>query len=400
MDNDRVLPARPPTLTRPGGNDSRRGAGRKIGRSSVMVVCGARRLGVAALAFLSGTLSLLLFANEPGVSIRDDIGLVELIHRKIVETGPSGSGAEMTDYEAEIPQTGVPYRMVPISGGEFLMGSPSEEPHRREDEGPRRRVEVAPFWMGKFEVTWEQFEPFMITDVVRNKDGSPESPEPGAPLPAIVSGPTEPYTEMDFGMGKGKHPAICMTQHAASKFCQWLSAQTGHFYRLPTEAEWEYACRAGTNTAYHFGNDPADLDKYEWYWTEGGLDKYKEVGLKKPNPWGLHDMHGNVMEWCLDQYYSDAYATGRKTIPATRLNPRVARGGSWYDDAGNLRSAVRTASADWNGQDADLPKSIWYLSDAQWLGFRLVRPLEVPSAGEMHWYWNSASGLNTSNPSR
>lgn len=362
--------------------------------------CGVRGVAFAVLGFFPGLISLPLFADELSVSLRDDINLVELIRKKIVETSPPVSGTEMADYEAKIPQTGVLYHMVAIPGGEFLMGSPPDEAHRRDDEGPQRIVEVAPFWMGKFEVTWEQFEPFMVTDVVRNKDGSPRNPEPSAPLPAIVSGPTVPYTEMDFGMGKGKHPSICMTQHAASKFCQWLSAQTGHFYRLPTEAEWEYACRAGTNTAYYFGNDPSDLGKYEWYWTEGGLDRYREVGLKKPNPWGLYDMHGNVMEWCLDQYYPDAYATGRTTIPPTQLFPRVVRGGSWYDDAENLRSAVRTGSADWNGQDADLPKSIWYLSDSQWLGFRLIRPQEIPSTEEMHWYWNSASGLSTSTPSR
>jgi len=333
--------------------------------------------------------------------IGDGLELVELIRAKILGTRGAEPEDAMADYEAEIPQTGVPYEMVAIPGGEFLMGSPPDEAHRLEDEGPQRRVEVAPFWMGKFEVTWDQFEPFMVTAVPRDRDGAPRELEPDAPLPAIVSSPTNPYTEMDFGMGKGRHPAICMTQHAASKFCQWLSAQTGRFYRLPTEAEWEYACRAGTTTARYFGDDPADLDEYEWYWSEGGLDKYQEVGLKKPNPWGLHDMLGNVMEWCLDQYFPDAYATGRATRPADWLHPRVIRGGSWYDDAEKLRSSARTASDPaWNSQDVDLPRSIWYLTDAHWLGFRLVRPLEVPSAEEMHWYWNSASGLNSSKPSR
>jgi len=190
-------------------------------------------------------------------------------------------------------------------------------------------------------------------------------------------------------MGKGKHPAINMTHHAANKFCQWLSAQTGHFYRLPTEAEWEYACRAGTTTAYSFGDDPGKLNEYVVYWKEDGIEKYEKVGTKKPNPWGLYDMHGNVLEWCLDQYFADAYLGERATIPAYRLYPRVSRGGSWYDDPENCRSASRFHSdKDWKAQDPELPKSRWYHTDALWQGFRIVRPLEQPSPREMYEAWN------------
>jgi formylglycine-generating enzyme required for sulfatase activity len=338
--------------------------------------------------------------DEEPVSERDDLELVKRIRERIVADAEDRNREPMVDYEAVIPATGVPYAMVAIPGGEFLMGSPPDEPGRREDEGPQRRVTVAPFWMGRFEITWDQFEPFMVTEVVRRKDGSPVRLRPDAELPEIVSSPTLPYTEMDFGMGKGRHPAIAMSQHAASKFCQWLSAQTGHFYRLPTEAEWEYACRAGTTTAYSFGDDPADLEAHAWFWHGESDGRYREVGLKKPNPWGLHDMHGNVMEWCLDQYEPDAYATTARTVPARRLFPRVMRGGSWYDDPEHLRSAARYAAKNWNSQDADLPKSIWYLTDARWLGFRLVRPWEIPPAEEMDWAWNSASGLTSSRPQR
>ena len=333
-------------------------------------------------------------ASETSGAKQDDLDLVRQIRENILATSGVSQEEAMEAYEQPIPLTGVPYAMVPIPGGRFLMGSPPGEPGRREDEGPQREREIAPFWMGKTEITWEQFEPFMITAVARNRDGSPLKVEEGATPPEIVSSPTTPYAEMSFGMGAGKHPAISMTQHAASKFCQWLSAQTGHYYRLPTEAEWEYACRAGTSTAYYFGDDPALLDEYEWYWKTGGLDKYAEVGQKKPNPWGLHDMHGNVMEWCLDQYFADAYEGKRLTLPARHLYPRVARGGSWYDDPELLRSAARTPSSiDWKQQDPQLPRSIWYHTDATWLGFRIVRPLKVPSASEMNWQWNSATGL-------
>ena len=106
---------------------------------------------------------------------------------------------------------------------------------------------------------------------------------------------------MSFGMGKDGFPAIAMTQHGANKFCQWLSAKTGHFYRLPTEAEWEYAARAGTTTTYFWGNDGSKLGQYAWY-ADNSDFKYQKVGKKKPNPWGLYDIYGNVTEWVLDQY--------------------------------------------------------------------------------------------------
>ena len=327
--------------------------------------------------------------------LADDLELVKRIRSLILARQTVVAEAKMENYRGTIPRLkDEPYEMVAIPGGEFFMGSPAEEKGRQENEGPQRKVKVAPFWMGKYEVTWNQFEDFMITPVARHHDGSRQN-LPGNPeIADIVSMPTTPYVEMSFGMGKDGFPAICMTQHAASKYCQWLSAQTGHYYRLPTEAEWEYACRAGTTTAYHFGNDPALLPDYAWFWNgeDDGIDAYQKVGLLKPNPWGLHDMHGNVIEWCLDQYYDDAYQGGRETIPAARVYPRVARGGSWYDEAKDLRSAWRIgSSADWQVQDPELPKSMWYLTDAVWLGFRIVRPLEVPDAETMHALWNSCA---------
>ena len=207
-----------------------------------------------------------------------------------------------------------------------------------------------------------------------------------------VSGVTTPYVEMSFGMGIDNYPAICMTQLAAVKFCEWLSAMTGHFYRLPTEAEWEYACRAGTDTAYSFGDDPSELSEYAWY-KENSQDKYQKVGTKKANPWGLFDMHGNVAEWTLDQYIPTEYSkrVGGETNPLAigeKVYPKSVRGGSWMDNPNRLRSAARRpSSTKWKKRDPQIPKSKWWHTDAPFVGFRIVRPLETPSEEEQKKYW-------------
>src|SRR5690606_22718361 len=134
----------------------------------------------------------------------------------ILANTPEKSEADMKDYTGVIPKTGVKYDMVAIKGGEFLMGSPEDEAGRSDDEGPQHKVKVSPFWMGKFEVTWDMYQPFMITGVARNKDGSPQDALPPDAEPVdVVSSPTTPYTEMSFGMGTDGYPAICMTEHAA-----------------------------------------------------------------------------------------------------------------------------------------------------------------------------------------
>jgi len=284
--------------------------------------------------------------------------------------------------------------MVAIPSGKFTMGSPASEADRNDDEGPQREVAIEAFWMGKYEITWDAYEVWMSDlDVFRR---TAFNIEPNARDKAAdefqLSQPTEPYTDMSFGMGTRGYPAICMTQHAARTFCKWLSAKTGRYYRLPTEAEWEYACRAGTTTAYSFGDDAAQLEDYAWFYDNS--EAYAKVGTKKPNPWGLYDMHGNASEWVLDQYIPDFYASeaGRAKQPLaipTTLYPRVVRGGGWDDDADRLRSAARIASSEeWKQQDPQLPQSIWYHTDALSVGFRIVRPLVEPSDEEKAAKWD------------
>ncbi len=333
-----------------------------------------------------------------GPPSHDDMELVRRIHDLIIEKSKVTSEAEMVDYAAKIPQTKAPYQMVAIKRGEFLMGSPESEKGRQDVEGPQAQVQIAPFWLGRYEVTWDEYEPYMITRVERFKNGARKDYDPAIHTDLdAVSGPTTPYVEMSFGMGQHGFPAISMTQHAANKYCQWLSAQTGHFYRLPTEAEWEYACRAGTTTAYSFGDDPAELEKFAWF-RPNSDEKYQKVGQKKPNPWGLYDMHGNVAEWTADQFLPNYFkllgpeVASNPFLRPEALYPRSVRGGGWDHDPDQLRSASRLGSGPiWQQQDPQLPKSLWYLTDAPWLGFRIARPLTIPSVEEMYFYWNSST---------
>ncbi|MGZ5543663.1 MAG: SUMF1/EgtB/PvdO family nonheme iron enzyme, partial [Limisphaerales bacterium] len=323
-----------------------------------------------------------------------EMTLVEEIRKKVMQVSTEQTAAEMKPYTNTIAGTTINYAMVPIPGGEFMMGSPESEPKSSADEHPQHKVKIDPFWMEQHEVTWNEYELWMYPDENKPKNTSGTTNYTSESADAVTR-PTKPYVEMSFGMGKDGYPAISMTQHAANKYCQWLSAKTGHFYRLPTEAEWEYACRAGTTTAYSFGDDASKLGEYAWFGDNSDL-KYQKVGKKKPNPWNLFDMHGNVAEWCLDQYDPDYYKQFANTVATEPWNvakkpyPHAVRGGSWDADADRLRSAARTNSSPaWKMQDPQLPKSIWYLTDAQFVGFRIIRPLKVPTAEEMFKYWNS-----------
>lgn len=300
--------------------------------------------------------------------------------------------AGMKPYVEVIPGTEIKIEMVPIPGGTFVMGSPDDEEGRNDDEGPQHTVVVEPFWMSKYEITWEQYDAWALRldsqwrQMKRKSQGGEQ--ELWEKLVDAIARPTNAYTDMTFGMGHDGYPAICMTQYAAKFYCKWVTMNTGRYYRLPTEAEWEYACRAGTKTAYSFGDDPGDLDDYGWCF-DNSNDSYQKVGKLKPNPWGLYDMHGNVAEWVLDQYVADGYKqfAGKETknpyVVPTKEYPCVVRGGSWDDDPEALRSAARRGShPDWKMQDPQIPQSIWYLTDAPFVGFRIIRPLRVPTAEE------------------
>ncbi|MFC3196219.1 formylglycine-generating enzyme family protein [Parapedobacter deserti] len=290
-------------------------------------------------------------------------------------------------YAQHIEGTNLAFTMQPIPGGEYLRGSEQG----KADERPVHQVKLDPFWMSTHEVTWDLYEPFMYKDFELSRSGGSVAPEVDA-----VTRPTKPYLDMTFGMGKENHPALGMTQYNAIQFCKWLYVRTGVFYRLPTEAEWEYACRAGSTTEYHFGDDPSQLDEYAWYKANSGA-KTHPVGGKQPNAWGLYDMHGNVAEWTYDQYVADFYrqfdgitANNPVAIPE-KLYPHSIRGGSFEDGAADLRSAARMPSdPSWKQMDPQIPKSNWWFPEAPFIGIRLVRPVNVPSEEEILAYYDKA----------
>jgi formylglycine-generating enzyme required for sulfatase activity len=286
--------------------------------------------------------------------------------------------------------------MIAIPGGTFKMGSTAEEPFRKEDEGPVIEVEISPFFMAEVEVTWDEYLAFYAQTAAEGRSTDTEGlrMEQASETDAI-SGATPPYGQPDQGWGMGQRPAISFSYHAAETYCRWLTSVTGKTYRLPTEAEWEYACRAGTTTPYFFTGDP---EKFEKTGLRAKLSKNDTAVINtyiiyrgnspsktqtpdkvKPNPFGLKNMTGNVAEFCSDWYQPDAYSQYTDEVIKDPAGPEsgeehVIRGGSFMDMAGSVRSAARdyTRTEAWLKTDPQIPKSIWWYSDCFNVGFRVV----------------------------
>jgi len=224
---------------------------------------------------------------------------------------------------------GVTIELVPIPAGEFMTGSPDSDPHRIHDWETQHRVRITrPFWMGRCEVSGAQYERVIGRNPSRTR---------------MANKPVERVSWED-----------------ATEFCRRLSERSGRKVRLPTEAEWEYACRAGSTTRYFFGDDGNEFGEYAWYHDNSG-DKTRAVGRKRANAWGLHDMYGNVWEWCSDWYDEHYYAKSPSEDPTgpTSGRERVMRGGGYYCSPGVwCRSAVR-------GREHPLSRHAY-------LGFRVV----------------------------
>jgi formylglycine-generating enzyme required for sulfatase activity/nitrate/TMAO reductase-like tetraheme cytochrome c subunit len=298
------------------------------------------------------------------------------------------------NYTEQIPGTAVSFKMIAIPGGSFAMGSPENESFHKADESPVRNVTLSPFFMAEVEATWDQFWAFCANTMSEGRT-PPETIYANNSRPDVdaVSGPTPPFGLPDQGWGSGDRPAITMTHYAAETFCQWLSKKTGKKYRLPTEAEWEYAARGGTQTPYFFTGDPAkysDLgfwrkffdaktDSISTYviYTKNSKNKTQEPSEVKANPFGLKNMLGNVMEYCSDKYDPAAYSKGGESVTDPRVTEGdewVVRGGHYASDASDLRAAARDFSRHdiWLKTDPQQPKSIWWYSDIRGIGFRVV----------------------------
>ncbi len=207
--------------------------------------------------------------------------------------------------------------LVWIAPGTFTMGSPSGEKGRYSEEGPQTKVTISRgFLMSKYEVTQAQYKAVMGTN------------------PSSFKGDNKPVEQVSW------HDAVAYCAKLTEKEKAAGRLPVGYEYRLPTEAEWEYACRAGTTTAFSFGDDVSKLGEYAWYGGNSSSTTHP-VGKKKPNGWGLYDMHGNVWEWCQDWYGN--YPGGSVTDPQGPATGsyRVERGGYWRSFAGHCRSADR-----------------------------------------------------------
>ncbi len=305
----------------------------------------------------------------------------------------------MIPYDVTIPGTEIVFRMMPIPRGEFIMGSGENEAGRNDDESPLRKVTVEPYWIAECEVKWEEYKLFMqlYRSLKEFEERRIRTVTDENKIDAVTA-PT-PLYEPDFTFEYGedpKQPAVSLTQYAAKQYTKWLTAITGQQYRLPTEAEWEYACRSGSSTAYSFGDDPAQLGEYGWFSDNTNSEGTKPVRQKKPNPWGLYDMHGNAAEWCIDGYgsYVDSESPLNAASDWVRTDmpdPRVVRGGMWEFSAADCRSAARLGSNDleWKAYDPNRPRSPWwYTTDpARGVGFRLLRPLKSLPRDEIEEFW-------------
>ncbi|MBX3420643.1 MAG: SUMF1/EgtB/PvdO family nonheme iron enzyme [Pirellulaceae bacterium] len=347
---------------------------------------------VMAVAIAAGVETRQCLGSQPGA----EIGLSD---SKPAE-GPYAevAGRFMVPYSLTVPGSNVVIHMIPIPGGVFEMGG------SQEDQSPLVRVQVPPVWVAKTETTWQQYELYMsmyrLFNVLAQR--GQRKVTAGAEVDAVTA-PTELY-DPTFTYEYGQEPdlpAVTMTQYAAKQYTKWLSKLTGHQYRLPTEAEWEYACRAGTTTEFSFGADAEQLSEYGWF-ADNSDDQPHPVGEKRPNAFGLQDMHGNVMEWTISGYTPNGYTDLAKlTQPIAVLDTvhwsgdienRVLRGGSWQDAAEQCACAARLASgpdSEWKEEDPNLPLSPWWFTSdpTRGVGFRIFRSYHPLDEAVIAKFW-------------
>jgi len=295
--------------------------------------------------------------------------------KKYIETVKTQSGEKLS------------FEMVLIPAGSFLMGSSAGQIGHSDNEGPQHQVRLDSFYLCTTETTLELFLAYYQETVSAKKDfveteQAQKAAEQASSDVDAITGPTPVYGDLTMGYS-GKHPGIGMTWHNAMTFCRWLSKKTGKQYRLPTEAEWEYACRAGASSVFGFADAPDGLPDYAWCKANSDAETH-EVAKKKPNAWGLYDMLGNVREWVYDFYSPTGYTEAAKKNPA--VNPKgpqtgqvhVARGGDYRSSMEELRCAARAFEEKWwRSGDPQIPKSKWWLPEMDFIGFRVARSVDT-----------------------
>ena len=241
--------------------------------------------------------------------------IIKAPSRAVAKARSNMASRALASVQVKTNSIGMKLKLIPA--GEFLMGSPESEPERDDDELQHRVRITKPFYLCVYTVTQSQWKSVMGTEPWEGEEYVKEGPD---------------------------YPAIYVSHDEAVEFCRELSSREGATYRLPTEAEWEYACRARSQTAYSFGDTAEQLEQYAWFEEnadEVGEEYAHRVGQKLPNSFGLYDMHGNVWEWCSDWF--EEYPSGEVTDPKGPSSGfyRVIRGGGWTSPAENCRSAYR-----------------------------------------------------------
>lgn len=288
---------------------------------------------------------------------------------------------KFTSFNQKIKGSDIAFRMISVPGGKYTLGSAASDKEADIDETPEKTVEISDFWMGETEVTYDLFQLFLD----ETKDPAPEVDG--------ITRPSKPYIDFTLGMGKvGNFPANSMQQYSALMFCKWLYKKTGVFYRLPTEAEWEYVAKKSYENKTL--NNAQSLSEFEWF-AENSENKYHKVASKKPNKLGFYDLMGNVAEWTMDEYDASIYtkiSQGSKdpVSSKTKRYPVTVRGGNYKSPITDLRPANRTKSESiWNRRDPQIPKSKWWNADAPFIGLRLVRPRKSKTAEEVESFFES-----------
>lgn len=259
-------------------------------------------------------------------------------------------------------------------------------------DGKTLNIQLDAFWIGTKEVTYDEFIQFQY----RKNDNNSSNWKDGKYSADAITRPTPQYMDYTWGMGTlDGVPAVAMTQQGALRFCYWLYQKTGQFYRLPTEAEWEYACKAGSSGSLPANVTETNLGDYAWYY-DNSTEKYHPTGKKKPNAWGLFDMLGNVSEWTSDNYIDDYFAqtSANPNNPWYKPNAkhsRTVKGGSFDDNPEDCNCSKRIKSLPtWQKRDPQIPRSRWWNTDSSFLGFRVVRPVKQPTAAEIEAYFQAA----------